>query len=119
MIEVLSVSADRINESHIESLIASKVPEAEQIEFKESLPAKSGEKDPWMSGGNRIGDRAKNAILGVLFPVSGTHLKASGIHSAVPNVLIFLSPSEIFQETLGTIEQLARSVFRKSASSPC
>ena len=63
MIEVLSVSANRINESHIESLIASKVPEGEQIEFKEGLPAKSGEKDPWMSGGNRIGDRAKNAIL--------------------------------------------------------
>ena len=63
MIEVLSVSANRINESHIESLIASKVPEGEQIEFKEGLPAKSGEKDSWMSGGNRIGDRAKNAIL--------------------------------------------------------
>ena len=73
MIEVPSVSADRINESHIKSLIASKVPEGEQIEFKEGLPAKNGEKNPWMSGGNKIGDRAKNAILEEVVAFANAH----------------------------------------------
>ena len=64
MIELLSISAEQIDSSHIESLVASKVPEGEQIEFKESLPGKSdGNPDPWMSGEDRIGDRAKNKIL--------------------------------------------------------
>ena len=40
MIEVLSKPADQIRISDIESLIDSQVPESEQIEFKESLPAR-------------------------------------------------------------------------------
>ncbi len=62
MIEVLSKPADQISISDIESLIDSQVPESEQIEFKESLPAKKGT-DPWMEGKDTIGDRAKNEIL--------------------------------------------------------
>ena len=63
MIEVLSKPSDQISISDIESLIDSQVPEGEQIEFKESLPAKKGNTDPWMEGKNTIGDRAKNEIL--------------------------------------------------------
>lgn len=62
MIEVISKPADQISIGDIESLIDSQVPESEQIEFKESLPAKKGNTDPWMEGKN-IGDRAKNEIL--------------------------------------------------------
>ena len=62
MIPVLSKSRDEIDISDIQDLIDSEVPEGEQIEFKETLPAKKGTIDPWMSGGN-IGDRAKNVIL--------------------------------------------------------
>ena len=62
MIEVISKSADQISIGDIESLIDSQVPESEQIEFKESLPAKKGH-DPWLEGKNQIGDRAKNEIL--------------------------------------------------------
>ncbi len=62
MIEVLSKPSDQISISDIESLIDSQVPESEQIEFKESLPAKKGNTDPWIEGKN-IGDRAKNEIL--------------------------------------------------------
>ena len=58
MIEVISKSADQISIGDIESLIDSQVPESEQIEFKESLPAKKGH-DPWLEGKNQIGDRAK------------------------------------------------------------
>ena len=49
MIELLSMPAEQIDSSHIESFVASKVPEGEQIEFKESLPAKGGKSDPWIS----------------------------------------------------------------------
>ena len=63
MIEVLSKPADQISIGDIESLIESEVPEGEQIEFKESLPAKKGNTDPWIAGKNTIGDRAKNEIL--------------------------------------------------------
>ena len=64
MIELLSMPAEQINGSHIESFVDSRVPEGEQIEFKESLPAKGdGTLDQWMSGEDKIGDRAKNIIL--------------------------------------------------------
>ena len=63
MIEVLSKPADQIRISDIKSLIDSQVPESEQIEFKETLPARKNSTDPWIEGKNTIGDRAKNEIL--------------------------------------------------------
>ena len=64
MIEILSKPVDRIGIGEIESLTASKVPESEQIEFKEELPAKGdGGIDPWMSGKGQIGNRARNILL--------------------------------------------------------
>ena len=64
MIPVLSKPRDEIDISDIEYLIDSQVPEGEQIEFKETLPAKgNGSPDPWMSDQSSIGDRAKNQIL--------------------------------------------------------
>ena len=63
MIELLSKPADQIGTSDIDSLIASEVPEGEQIEFKESLSTKGGSEDPWMAGKNKIGDPAKDVLL--------------------------------------------------------
>ena len=63
MIELLSMPAEQIDSSHIESFVDSKIPEGEHVEFKESLPTRDGKPDPWISGG-KIGDRAKNTILG-------------------------------------------------------
>ena len=63
MIEVLSKPADQISISDIESLIDSEVPESEQIEFKESLPARRNSTDPWIEGENTIGNPAKDKIL--------------------------------------------------------
>ena len=63
MIEVLSKPVDQIRISDIKSLIDSQVPESEQIEFKENLPARKNSTDPWIEGKNTIGDRAKNEIL--------------------------------------------------------
>ena len=62
MINLLSTPVDQIRISDIESLIESKIPEVGQVEFKEELPARDGS-DPWMSGGDKIGDRAKNELL--------------------------------------------------------
>ena len=63
MIEVLSKPAEQISAGDIQALIDSEVPEGEQIEFKETLPAKKGTVDPWMRGAGKIGDRAKNELL--------------------------------------------------------
>ena len=63
MIHVLSKPADQIDNHDIESLVESRVPEGEQIEFKEALPAKGESLDPWENDQDKIGDRAKNAIL--------------------------------------------------------
>ena len=63
MIEVLSKPADQIGVPDIESLIASNVPEGEQIEFKESLSTEKGTVDPWMDGKDKIGNQAKEALL--------------------------------------------------------
>ena len=63
MIEVLSKPAEQITAGDIQSLIESEVPEGEQIEFKETLPAKKGTVDPWMRGEGKIGDRAKSELL--------------------------------------------------------
>ena len=74
MTEVLSKPADQINIDDIKALIASEVPEGEQIEFKEELPAKGdGSPDPWMSGENKIGERAKNEILAEVVAFANAH----------------------------------------------
>lgn len=63
MIEMLSKPVDRIAIGDIESLIALKVPESEQIEFKVSLSTKGCSADPWMSGEGRVGNSARDALL--------------------------------------------------------
>ena len=63
MYNVFSKPADQIGLSDIEALIASRVPEGEQIEFKESLSEKGKRPDPWMDGKDKIGDRARNKLL--------------------------------------------------------
>ena len=74
MIELLSIPAEQINSSHIESFVALKVPEGEHIELKRSLQAKGdGSPDPWMSGENKIGDRAKNEILEEVVAFANAH----------------------------------------------
>lgn len=61
MIGALSKPVDQVGIDDIEALISSEVPEGEQIEFKGSLSARG--QDPWMTGGDKIGDRARDAIL--------------------------------------------------------
>ena len=73
MIEVLSKPSDQVGISDIESLIDSEVPEGEQIEFKESLSTKGGADDPWNTGKNKIGDRAKDALLKEVVGFANAH----------------------------------------------
>ena len=62
MIPVLSKPADQVDAADIESLVTSRVPESERIEFKRELPAKRGQ-DSWMVEQKNIGDYAKSQIL--------------------------------------------------------
>lgn len=63
MIGALSKSADQVGIADVEALVSSEVPEGEQIEFKGSLPARGRDPDPWTTGGDKIGNDARNAIL--------------------------------------------------------
>ena len=73
MIEVLAKPADKIDIHDIQRLIELEVPEGEQIEFKETLPAKGSKGDPWMTGRGSIGDRAKTEILEEVVAFSNAH----------------------------------------------
>ena len=63
MTAVLAKPADGIGLDDIRALISEQVPEGVQIEFKESLPAGKGKSDAWLTGGDGIGERARNEIL--------------------------------------------------------
>ena len=96
MIEVLSKPADQINLDDINALIASKVPEGEQIEFKENLPARGQTPDPWVDGGDQIGDRAKDKILEEVVAFANAHggalLLGIGESNSRPPVATRISP---------------------------
>ena len=64
MIALQSKPPDQITAADIASLVTSRVPESDRIEYKKELPAKAkGKRDPWMDGQPKIGDHAKNQIL--------------------------------------------------------
>ena len=63
MIEIITKSLGQITLQDFKSLVVSRVPESEQVEFKAKLSAGGGASDPWMEGHRRIGDRAKNSLL--------------------------------------------------------
>ena len=73
MIEVLSKPAGQISIDDIKALIASKVPEGEQIEFKENLSTKGQSSDQWEQDGDQIGDRAKDTILKEVVAFANAH----------------------------------------------
>ena len=64
MTAILSKPIDQITAADIGSLVTSRVPEGDQIEFKRELPAKgTSNRDPWMIGQMKIGGHAKDQIL--------------------------------------------------------
>lgn len=64
MTAILSKPIDQIDAADIRSLVTSRVPEGERIEFKRELPAKgTSNRDPWMLGQMKIGRHAKDQIL--------------------------------------------------------
>ena len=77
-------------------MIASKVPEGEQIEFKEGLSTKGDTADLWEDGKNKIGARAKNALLkeavGFANAYGGAILLGIGESEAKPAVAARISP---------------------------
>ena len=64
MTAILSKPIDQITAADIRSMVTSRVPEGEQMEFKRELPAKgTSGGDPWMIAQKKIGPRAKDQIL--------------------------------------------------------
>ena len=62
MIDLLSKPAEEISPADIDALVASALPESDQIEFKRSLSTTKGKRDPWEDG-KEPGDKAKTEIL--------------------------------------------------------
>ena len=64
MTAILSKPIDQITAGDIRSLVTSRVPEGERMEFKRELPAKgTSNRDPWMLGQMEIGPHARDQIL--------------------------------------------------------
>ena len=64
MTSILSKPMDQITAADIRSLVTSRVPEGERMEFKRELPAKgTSNRDRWMLGKMKIGGHAKDQIL--------------------------------------------------------
>ena len=64
MTAILSEPVDQITAADIKSLVTSRVPEGERMEFKRELPAKgTSGGDPWMTDQKKIGRYAKAQIL--------------------------------------------------------
>lgn len=51
-----------LTSNDIQRIVDESVPEGSEVEYKETLPAKSGS-DPWVTGKNEIGDKARNELL--------------------------------------------------------
>lgn len=69
-------------------MIELEVPEGEQIEYKETLPAKGPEGDPWTNGSGSMGDRAKTAILEEVVAFSNAHGGAAFLNADVRQIRI-------------------------------
>lgn len=63
MFNLISKPADQIAIDDIQALIEMKVPEGDQIEFKESLPRRASSADPWILGENKVGEGARNEVI--------------------------------------------------------
>ena len=63
-----------LDKADIQRVVNEAVQEGAEIEFKESLPAKKGENDPWMNGADHISDRARNEILGEVIAFANTYV---------------------------------------------
>jgi hypothetical protein len=70
---VLTKPLSIVDAADIDVMISEQVPESDVIEFKESLPGKNGELDPWMRGEDRVGDRAKIEVLEEVIAFANAH----------------------------------------------
>ena len=96
MISVLTKTLDQIGFGDLQELIAAEVPESQEIEFKQSLPTSDGKPDRWLTGGRKLGEKAKNEIVteAVAFAnaYGGVLLLGIAESEAKPSVAAGISP---------------------------
>ena len=73
MIPLFTLPLDQLRAEHVDQLVEEGMPEGQNVEFKRTLPAKGGRSDPWLDGGAKIGDYARDETLAeaVAFANSG------------------------------------------------
>src|SRR6266851_1095080 len=63
MLAVFTKALDLVTAADIAELPAQTWPEGYEIEFKETLPHRTGGVDPWLSSQGKVGDYARDKIL--------------------------------------------------------
>lgn len=62
-----------ITPEDVREMVEMEIAESDSVEFKERLPAKKGETDPWELGQSRIGERARNELLEEIAGFTNSH----------------------------------------------
>ncbi len=57
----------------IEAIVDNEMPEGDEFEIKTALPSRDGNPDPWMTGGDRIGDKARNELIEEVIAFANAH----------------------------------------------
>lgn len=70
---VFNKSIKEIDLDDLRRLVADEIPEGGQMEYKKALPATLEDPDPWMSGHDRIGRRARDRILAEITAFANAH----------------------------------------------
>ena len=63
MLPLFTEPLDQLTAGHVHTLVAENVPEGQTVEFKRTLAAKKGTTDPWVKGGDSVGERARDNVL--------------------------------------------------------
>ncbi len=73
MLPIFSKPVEQITAEDVSALKANKWPEGDTVEFKEALPSKKADGDPWITGANSISDYARNGILAAVVAFANAH----------------------------------------------
>lgn len=62
-----------LSRDDLQRLVDEEVPEGAEVEFKQTLPSKHGNVDPWLAGGSSVGERARNELIEELIAFANSY----------------------------------------------
>ncbi|WP_422369078.1 helix-turn-helix domain-containing protein [Pelagibius sp.] len=73
MLPIFTKPLEALTRADLDELVREQYPEGSNVEFKRELPAKAGEPDPWMSGGRKISNYARDKLLEEVVAFANSH----------------------------------------------